>query len=233
MPRICTIALVLATGVLAACGGSDDDEKGPIGSADNPVQAVPNPSNTRIPPTEQPPGEVAATRPKDEQVQPKSTASTRTQKGTKDPGLARARAKAKAKADAKLTTGEPTRPKTARKQKALAPSAARPCSLVTKAQARAIIGVPIVEPLEAPQGPTCIYRAKSGTRFITVAVETVRFAQLRRQISKIRRVEVSTAYCGRHGRPMLYLPLSSTRVLSVSAPCGLATRFAAKAAPHL
>ena len=31
-----------------------------------------------------------------------------------------------------------------------------PCNLVTKAQAQAIVGAPIHDPLEAPKGPTCI-----------------------------------------------------------------------------
>ena len=37
-----------------------------------------------------------------------------------------------------------------------------PCNLVTAPQARAIVGAPIEQPFEAPQGPTCIYRSRDG-----------------------------------------------------------------------
>jgi hypothetical protein len=110
-----------------------------------------------------------------------------------------------------------------------------PCSLVTVAQARTIIGGPILTPLEAPQGPTCIYRPQSGKSFITVAVQTAALSKLRRQLPKAQRVSVGgrVAYCGRLGQPVLYMEISATRVLSISAPCDTARQFAAKAAPRL
>ena len=48
-----------------------------------------------------------------------------------------------------------------------------PCNLVSKAQAGAIVGAPLQDPLEAPQGPTCIYRSQDGKRFVTLAVQSV------------------------------------------------------------
>jgi hypothetical protein len=110
-----------------------------------------------------------------------------------------------------------------------------PCAFVTKAQAQEILGARLLDPLVAPQGPTCIYRNRSGQSFATVAIQSVSFKALRRQVRRVERVAVSdrTAYCGMHGRPMLYLPLSGGRVLSVAAPCETATRFARRAAPRL
>jgi hypothetical protein len=110
-----------------------------------------------------------------------------------------------------------------------------PCNLVTEPEARAIVGAPIEEPLEAPQGPTCIYRTRAGDGFITLAVQSQDIAQLKRSIRRLRRVDVSdrTAYCGIYGQPMLYLPLSRGRVLSVAARCQVARRFAVKAVPRL
>jgi hypothetical protein len=214
MRSSCAIVLALAAGLLAACGGQSDADKGPPGSESNPLVAVPNPSRTRTPPTEEPGGERGVTR----AASRTATRSSRTQRGT--------RSTTKGRAD-----GERSR----RKQHTLAPSADRPCSLVTKTQARAIIGRPIVEPLEAPQGPTCIYRTAAGKSYITLAVQTFELASLKKQIRNARKVSVSgaSAYCGTYGRQMLYLPLSRGRVLSVSAPCSTAVRFAAKAAPHL
>jgi hypothetical protein len=224
--RIVVLPLVAGC-LLAACGGGDDNAKGPPGSASNPLVALPNPSATRTPPNEQPPGESAAKK-RGASDGPGGVStpskSTRTQHGS----VAKKPAKHTSEAAA-------TRPKTARKQKALAPSASRPCSLVTRAQAKAIVGAPILEPLQAPQGPTCIYRTKSGKPYITVVVQTVDFAKLRKQIHNARTVSVAsrTAYCGTYGKPMLFLPVAGGRVLSIAAPCGMAQRFAAKAAPHL
>ena len=110
-----------------------------------------------------------------------------------------------------------------------------PCNLVTKAQAGAIVGAPLQDPLEAPQGPTCIYRSQDGKRFVTVAVQSVAFSKLKHRMHKRQQVDVSnkTAFCGMLGQPILYVPLSGSRVLSVAAPCQVARKFAARAVRRL
>ncbi len=110
-----------------------------------------------------------------------------------------------------------------------------PCALVTKGQAERIVGGSLLDPLEAPQGPTCIYRDREGTTFISVAIQRGEFGALRDDIDRLRRVSVADrqAYCGVHGAPMLYLPLAQGRVLSVSAQCDVAKRFASTAVPRL
>ena len=110
-----------------------------------------------------------------------------------------------------------------------------PCNLVTRAEARAIIGEPVRTPLEAPQGPTCIYRSQHGDAFVTLAVQAAEFKHLRRQIQDPEPQSIGgvTAYCGELGQPMLYLPLSKGRVLSVSAPCEVARQFATRAVQQL
>lgn len=228
------ILLPLVAGcLLAACGGGDaDNAKGPPGSESNPLVALPNPTGTRTPPDAEPSNESVRGSDEETRTTPKST---RTQQGTVAP---KPKAKAQPSASVKSTPGSGTasvRPRTERKQKSLPASASRPCSLVTKTQATAIIGATILEPLEAPQGPTCIYQTKSGTPYITLAVQTVDFAKLRKQIRNTRSISVAsrTAYCGTYGKPMLFLPVTGGRVLSITAPCTLAQRFAAKAATHL
>jgi hypothetical protein len=110
-----------------------------------------------------------------------------------------------------------------------------PCALVTKAQAHAILGAAMADPVEAPQGPTCIYRSKRGDQFVTVAMQRTELAKLRRSLKGDRPVKVAekTAYCGTYGQPMLYLPVSGGRVLAVAAPCKVASGFAATAARRL
>jgi hypothetical protein len=110
-----------------------------------------------------------------------------------------------------------------------------PCALVTKAQAQAILGTRLMDPLEAPQGPTCIYRDRGGDSFVTLAVQPQRFSRVRRELERVERVTVGDrdAYCGVHGAPTLYLPLERDRVLSVTGQCDVATRFARRAAPRL
>ena len=107
-----------------------------------------------------------------------------------------------------------------------------PCNLVTKAQARVFLGQPIVDPVEAPQGPTCIYRSKQGTDFITVAVQPLRLDRVRRRMTHARRVGVGghEAFCGTYGQQMLYVGIANDRVLSIAGPCSVARRFAEAAA---
>ena len=110
-----------------------------------------------------------------------------------------------------------------------------PCNLVSERQAAAIVGAPIEQPLEAPQGPTCIYRSRDGKSFVTVGVQQVGFDTLMRRLRQREKVDVGSraAYCGNHGQPMLYLPLRGGEVLSIAGECGVARRFAAKALPQL
>ena len=109
-----------------------------------------------------------------------------------------------------------------------------PC-LVSRSQARAFLGAPVVAPVEAPQGPTCIYRTQSGKSFVTLAVQSLDIDQLRRELQLPRTLAIADrrAYCGRHGQPMLYVSLSGNRVLSVGAPCAVARRFATTAVARL
>jgi hypothetical protein len=110
-----------------------------------------------------------------------------------------------------------------------------PCNLVTKAQAQAIVGAPINDPLEAPKGPTCIYRTQDGKSFITLAVQPLEFSKLKRTIHKREPVNVSdaSAFCGMLGNPVVYVSLPKHRVLSVGAPCDVGRRFATTALGRL
>lgn len=110
-----------------------------------------------------------------------------------------------------------------------------PCNLVSERQAAEIVGAPIEQPLEAPQGPTCIYRSRDGKSFVTVGVQRVSIDSLTGRLQQREKVDVGSraAYCGNYGQPMLYLPLSGGEVLSIAGECGVARRFAAKALPQL
>ncbi len=110
-----------------------------------------------------------------------------------------------------------------------------PCNLVTRGEARDILGETLQTPVEAPQGPTCIYRTQSGEALITLAVEPLRFDRVTRRMRGAKAVNIAdrSAICGLHGSARLYVPLRRGRVLSVAAPCAVASRFAARALPRL
>lgn len=107
-----------------------------------------------------------------------------------------------------------------------------PCNLVSRAQAATILDTAMQEPLEAQQGPTCLYRSRDGEQFVSLAVRTADFDALRTELSQPLRVEAAgrPAFCGHAGQEMLVLPLAGGRVLSVGGACDVARRFAAKAA---
>ena len=109
-----------------------------------------------------------------------------------------------------------------------------PC-LVSQAQARAILGEPVRLPAEAPQGPTCIYRTQTGDDLVTLAVQRIEFGKVKDRLQQSRRVDVArhTGICGQYGQPMLYVPLSRGRVLTIAAPCGVGRRFAVSAVARL
>lgn len=110
-----------------------------------------------------------------------------------------------------------------------------PCNLVSASRAREIVGAALEPPLEAPQGPTCIYRSRDGKHFVTLAVQSLDFGTIKRDMRKGRHVPVAdrSGYCGVHGQPVLYVPISGGRVLSVAGPCALAREFATTAVERL
>jgi hypothetical protein len=110
-----------------------------------------------------------------------------------------------------------------------------PCNLVTKAQAQTIVGLPLRDPLEAPRGPTCIYRSRDGKRLITLAVQPLDFATLKRRVHGRQAVSVAnrSAFCGTLGAPVLYVELPKRRVLSVAARCEVGKQFATAAVRRL
>jgi hypothetical protein len=226
MRLLCLISLVLSVVLLTACGG---DQPAPAGSPENPLQALPNPAPTRVPPTSESAIKPAKSSGRASSVSPASIAREQKRVQARNTRLRRQRAAKTHRSGGQAAFAGP------RKLKAQAPGAARPCSLVTKTQARAIIGTPIVEPLQAPQGPTCIYQAKTGKPYITLSVQAASYAGLQQQVRQRRSVAVANRHgvCGTFGRSMLYLPLGGGRVLSIAGPCDMASRFAAEAMPHL
>jgi hypothetical protein len=112
-----------------------------------------------------------------------------------------------------------------------------PCTLVSRSEAEAIVGKPVSQPVEAPQGPTCIYKPQDAKSFITVAVESANFSKVKPQAQLHGRISVTVgghiAYCGTIGNQMLIVPLSSGKFLAVTAPCPVAASFATKALNRL
>jgi hypothetical protein len=116
-----------------------------------------------------------------------------------------------------------------------------PCSLVSRAQAQAILGRPVGRPVDAPQGHTCVYTPEdAGSPFknpITLAVVATNFSTLKPQAQLRDRMSVTVsghaAYCGVAGVPTMIVPLSVGRFLTVTAPCPIAATFAAEALRHI
>jgi hypothetical protein len=112
-----------------------------------------------------------------------------------------------------------------------------PCSLVTRAQAQTIIGKPVGQPVDAPQGPTCVYTAQGFKGPITLAVVATDFSTVKPQAHLRDRMSVTVsghaAYCGVAGSPTMVVPLAPGKFLTVAAPCPIAASFAAAALSHI
>lgn len=103
-----------------------------------------------------------------------------------------------------------------------------PCVLVSSAQAGSFTQTSVTV-TEAPLGPTCIYQETGGAKaMVMVDVENASFSHLKPLIKHRSELTIlqRAAYCGIYGAPVLYVPLGSTRLLHVAAPCGVAAKFA-------
>jgi hypothetical protein len=109
-----------------------------------------------------------------------------------------------------------------------------PCVLVSGAQAQAFTGRAVAVK-EAPLGPTCIYQESGVKTPVTMAVQRLRFSALKPHIQKLSELTIGgrTAYRGVYGTAVTYVVLSGDRVLSISAPSAVGTKFAAAALPKL
>ncbi len=110
-----------------------------------------------------------------------------------------------------------------------------PCSLVPEAAARAAVGGLAAAPVEALQGPTCIYRPARDSSYVTLTVQTLDLTQVRSRMHRLTRISVGgrAAYCGIYGRETTFVPLTGGRVLTITATCAVGRRLAALALPRL
>jgi hypothetical protein len=142
-----------------------------------------------------------------------------------------------------ITTGK-QRPSKARGQfpgkrvNELKPSGASvlsPCTLVTRSEARAILGRPIAGLKKAEQGPTCIYRQQGSKRLVTVALQHLELSAAQQRGKQVVRVNLRghKGYCLKQGTLMMLVPLRDGQVLNVSAACPIAAQFASKALARL
>jgi hypothetical protein len=110
-----------------------------------------------------------------------------------------------------------------------------PCNLVSRRQAGAILRTAIAEPIEAPLGPTCIYRAQRGRAYVTVQVKSASFRALAGTLSRPAAIRVAShrAVCGAGSASTLLVALPRHRVLSIGGPCVTAMKFASTAVRRL
>jgi hypothetical protein len=110
-----------------------------------------------------------------------------------------------------------------------------PCTLVTRAEAGKIVGQPIVGLHQAPQGPTCVYRARKTKSLITMAIQLMPFDPKKQRATDVTRVTLRghKAYCVKRGSLAMLVPLAAGHVLNVTAPCPIAAGFASKALARL
>jgi hypothetical protein len=111
----------------------------------------------------------------------------------------------------------------------LALTGQNPCGLASLSEVQSIVGARITGHTVAPLGPTCVFKFGTSKAAITLAVETLSFTKITRQMRVGRRLTVAgrVAYCGVLGRQMLFASLGNGRVLNVTAPCAVAERLAA------
>jgi hypothetical protein len=220
------LPLVALALVVAGCGGGGHDAP----SADAAPGSPQNPLVATIP-AEKTADDRAAAEEAGVATKGKSGAKPATAARTSHP----APAKGFSEADQGGTSTDPGYQKLLEQQTRKPVSRFTPCNLVRRSEAAAILGVAVRPLVEAPQGPTCIYRAAKGAGFITISVQKTALRKVRKQMRDAKPVAVAErdSLCGTVGRPALYVPVSGARVLVVTAPCQVARRFASAAVPRI
>jgi hypothetical protein len=112
---------------------------------------------------------------------------------------------------------------------------ARPCGLLTAAEAQLILGSAVRPPRQAPLGPTCILESSAGSVLATISIQTGSIAQIQPRVRDLTTSTISgrSSYCGTLGQPTLWVPLDATRMLVIAAPCSSAQALAGKVLPRI
>jgi hypothetical protein len=100
----------------------------------------------------------------------------------------------------------------------------KPCKLVTRAEASAILGKGTTA-VERPQGPTCVYM--NAGRMVTLVVEDNSVKQLRQGARKATKVNIDgkTGWCIKYQSTAVIVGISGSRVLRADGPCQAGVRF--------
>ncbi|HTR73920.1 MAG TPA: hypothetical protein VMH33_01510 [Solirubrobacterales bacterium] len=108
----------------------------------------------------------------------------------------------------------------------------RPCWLVPKRKAEAILGAGVTV-TERPQGPTCVYSG-SG-REIDLVIEKVPLKALRNAARSAEAVTIAgrRGWCLRYQASSVVIAVGTRRVLQVTGACQAGVRFAAVAVPRI
>jgi hypothetical protein len=217
--------LLVPVALLAACGGATTSHQTTAAHD----RALPAQTEAAALQTLQQPGTKAA----DGVASDKAAAGSKSRRSTRS----------QAARPPLITTGK-QRPSKARGQfpgkrvNELKPSGASvlsPCTLVTRSEARAILGRPIAGLKKAQQGPTCIYRQQGSKRLVTVALQHLELSAAQQRGKQVVRVNLRghKGYCLKQGTLMMLVPLRDGQVLNVSAACPIAAQFASKALARL
>lgn len=215
------LACVLAVLCLAACGANGTTATAPPSAA--PAAVAVTDAGPATEAAEEKAGE-ASEEADEEQEGKASESAAAVQEGEAEPGEPSGAADEGTVGDEALETGGPTQGR----------PPVDPCTLVTQTEAGKILSVPIARPVKAAQGPTCIYRGRTGGTFVTLAV-VARPTPAPKGLRERKRVRPAgrAGWCGTRGRPVLDLRVADGRTLTVTAPCDVATRFAARAVRRL
>jgi Protein of unknown function (DUF3558) len=110
-----------------------------------------------------------------------------------------------------------------------------PCTLLTRAEAQEIVGAAVSKPELGSQGPTCIYQVRRIDDSITIALQRGSLPTVTESGHDVIRTDVAgrKAVCVDSGGLKLLVAVSSGSVLTVGAPCPIATQLAAKALRRL
>ena len=110
--------------------------------------------------------------------------------------------------------------------------AGRPCSLVSQAEARTILGRPVATPHVAPLGPSCIYQTSDGKKMVAITLQRRDFSKLHSQVPALQKFPGlgQQAFCG---GSVLYVRVGAVEVLQVTGPCMMVSGFATQALRQL